>query len=317
MQATNHRLQREARHFQWDRRLKPVATVRSGEVVTLETQDVSGGEISFGAPADVIRRVDRSRFYPLTGPVYVQEARAGDVLSIEVLECIPGSWGWTAIFPDRGLLKQDFPDPYIRYFELTGRSSADFGGGVRVPLAPFCGTIGLAPAEDGPIPVRPPHQGGGNIDTRQLTVGSTLYLPVLVDGGMFSVGDGHAAQGDGEVCLTGIECDMSITVRLTALSDRSLAPATFQVRAPGDPLRSQSTRIGSSASGPDLLENARNAVRGLIDWLEREQRMSRVDAYLLCSLAADLHISQLVNEPNFCVAAWMPSSIFQPEQFNG
>ena len=279
----------------------------------LQTQEVSGGQVRYGAPATVVAQLDRSRTYPLTGPVYVDGARPGDMLAVEMLDLAPGDWGWTAIFPGRGLLPEDFPNPYIRYFKLGGRTRVEFRPGIWVPLAPFCGTIGVAPDEPGPIPVRPPHQGGGNIDTRQLTRGSILYLPVLVEGALFSVGDGHAAQGDGEVCVTGIECDMTVTVRLSVVKDRSLRPRTYQLLAPSDPTPPASKRFGSSATGPDLKDDARNAVRGLIDWLVREKQVAREDAYLLCSLAADLRISQIVNEPNYTVTALLPLSLFEAE----
>lgn len=317
MQATEHRLGRDAVHFQWDRTLPPAVRVRDGEIVRLETQEVSGGQIQYGAPAEVVTQLDRGRTYPLTGPVYVEDARPGDVLAIEMLELTTGDWGWTAIFPGRGLLREDFPNPYIRYFELSGRPRVEFQPGVWVPLAPFCGTIGVAPDEPGPVAVRPPHQGGGNIDTPQLTRRSILYLPVLVEGALFSVGDGHAAQGDGEVCLTGIECNMTVTVRLRVVKDRSLRPRTYQLLTTSDTAPPVTRRFGSSSSGPDLKEDARQAVRGLIDWLAREKQLPREDAYLLCSLAADLRISQIVNEPNYCVTALLPLSIFEGEPAHG
>ena len=317
MQATEHRLEREAVHFQWDRSLSPALRIRDGETVHLRTREVSGGQVQYGAPTAVVTRLDRSRTYPLTGPVYVEAARPGDVLALEMLEIIPGDWGWTAIFPGRGLLAEDFPDPYIRYFELGDRSRVEFRPGVSIPVAPFCGTIGVAPGDPGPIPVRPPHQGGGNIDTRQLTRDSVLYLPVLVEGALLSLGDGHAAQGDGEVCLTGIECDLTVAVRVTLVKGRSLRPRTYQLRTADDASPSAIRRFGSSASGPDLKEDARNAVRGLIDWLGHEWRLSREDAYILCSLSASLRISQIVNEPNYCVTALLPLSIFEGEPAHG
>jgi acetamidase/formamidase len=277
---------------------------------------VSGGQVRFGAPAQVVAQLDRSRVYPLTGPICVEAARPGDVLAIDMLQLVPGEWGWTANIPGRGLLADDFPDPYIRYFELGHRRVVEFAPGVSIPLAPFCGTIGVAPDAPGPVPVRPPHAGGGNIDTRQLIRGSTLYLPVQVEGALLSVGDGHAAQADGEVCVTGIECDMTVTVRLTLIKDWPLRPAQYQMLTP-EQERPPGRWYGSSASGPDLKEDARNAVRGLIDWLEREQSLGREDAYLLCSLAADLHLSQVVNDPNYCVTAMLPLSIFEPPAAGG
>jgi acetamidase/formamidase len=308
--ATEHRLSLKTPHFVWDRALAPAVRIQSGDVIRLETQEVSGGQVHRGDAADAVVRMDRSRVYPLTGPVYVDDARPGDVIAIQMLEIVPGAWGWTANIPGRGLLADEFPDPYIRYFDLAGRASVPFASGITLPVAPFPGTIGVAPDEDGPIPVRPPHRGGGNVDTRQLTVGTTLYLPVLNEGARLSVGDGHAAQGDGEVCVTGIECDLTLTVRVTVLRDRPLPPGTYQLETAGGAPTPGGPSFGSSASGPDLKENARRAVRGLIDWLQREHQLTREDAYLLCSLAADLRISQLVNEPNFCVTALLPLSIF-------
>ncbi len=158
--------------------------------------------------------------------------------------------------------------------------------------------------------MRPPHRGGGNIDTKHLTIGSKLYLPVLVDGALFSVGDCHAAQGDGEVCGTGLECEMTVTARLTAVKGRSLPASTYQVAIPLEWTSPPARRFASSAIGPDLREDAKNAVRGLIGWLEREWKMTREDAYVLCSLAADLQISQIVNTPNSCVTAVIPLSVF-------
>lgn len=315
MPATEHKLDLATRHFLWDRRLPAALVVHSGDTVRFKTQEVSGGQVYVGAPSRVVAEMDRTRVYPLTGPVFVEDARPGDVLAIEMLDVTPGAWGWTANIPGRGLLADDFPEPYIHYFELGGRRSVEFGG-ASIPIAPFCGTIGLAPAEDGPIPVRPPHAGGGNIDTRQLTASSTLYLPVQVDGALLSIGDGHAAQGDGEVCVTGIECDMTVTVRLSLLKDRPMPPRQYQLLT-AEPDRSSARSFGSSASGPDLKENARNAVRGLIDWLMRERQLGREDAYLLCSLVADLRISQIVNDPNYCVTAMLPMSVFEAEASHG
>ncbi len=149
MTAPEHRLAKDAIHFQWDNRLPPAATVCSGDVVKFTTQDVSGGQVSKGAPAEVVTRLDTTRTYPLAGPVRVEDARPGDILEVEILGMEPGPWGWTAIIPDRGLLAEDFPAPYIRYFDLGDRTRTELRPGVSIPLAPFCGTIGVAPDEPG------------------------------------------------------------------------------------------------------------------------------------------------------------------------
>ena len=297
-------------HFFWDKTLTPADVIHSGDVVHLQTREVSGGQITKGAPASAISRLDPSKSYPLAGPILVEEALPGDVLEVEFLELRPLMWGWTAILPGRGLLAGEFEDPYIKYFELDASRPAQLRPGVSIPLGPFCGTIGVAPDRPEPLPIRPPHEGGGNVDDKRLTVGSKLYLPVLVAGALLSVGDCHAAQGDGEVCVTGLECDMAVSLRLSVIKGRHLLPWTHQVAVPRRPPQEQPAQICVAATGPDLLENARNAVRGLIRWAGDEHGLSREDAYILCSLAADLKIGQVANAPNWTVSACLPLSVF-------
>ena len=304
-----HRVPREAVHNRWDKTLQPAVAIRSGDVVHVQTQEVSGGQISPGAPAEAVSGLDTTRTYPLAGPILVEGAAPGDVLEVEMLELRPGRWGWTAIIPGRGLLGDEFERPYIRHFVLDPPSPVDFGSGVSIPMAPFCGTIGVAPERPGPLSVRPPHEGGGNVDDRRLIEGSKLYLPVLVDGALLSIGDCHAVQGDGEVCVTGLECDMSVSIRVSLLKGRPMAPWTYHVVTPAPP-EAGGVQVCTAASGPDLMEDARTAVRELIAWLGRRHGMSREDAYVLCSLAADLRIAQVVNGPNWTVSACLPQSLF-------
>jgi len=185
--------------------------------------------------------------------------------------------------------------------------------GQDVQLQPFCGTMGVATDAEGPLDVLPPTKGAGNIDTRHLNVGAKLYLPVYVPGALFSAGDCHAAQGDGEVCVTGIECPMRFTLRFNVVKGRSLPPWRYQFVTPPGPLQPRYDAKGyfvNTALGPDLMTDAKNAVRGLIDWLVAEKDLSREDAYILCSLAADLKISQIVDQPNWGVSAYLALSVF-------
>jgi acetamidase/formamidase len=304
-----HRLDRSAVHLGWDRSHPPAARARSGDVVRLTTQEVTGGQVQYGDPPEVLFELDRTRSYPLAGPISVEGAAPGDLLEVEMLELTPGLWGWSGIIPGRGLLSEDFSEPYVRYFELDGRAEIDFAPNVSIPVRPFCGTIGVAPDVPGPVPVAPPQQGGGNIDTRRLTRGSKLYLPVQVPGALLSIGDCHAAQGDGEVCVTGLECDMEVAVRVKVVRGEHLPAFTYRHTTPSE-RGGAGPWFGSSASAPDLLHGARTAVRGLIDWLVANHGLSREDAYILCSLAADLHLSQVVNPVNHCVSAYLPLSLF-------
>jgi acetamidase/formamidase len=225
----------------------------------------------------------------------------------------PLEWGWTGLIPGLGLLSEDFTEPYIRHFDLTNGEYAELRGDIRIPLQPFCGTMGVATDEPGRIDVLPPTKGAGNIDTRHLNVGTRLYLPVFVPGALFSAGDCHATQGDGEVCVTGIECPMAFSLRFDLKKGQSLRPWSYQFQTPPGPLQPRYDERGYfaiTALGPDLMENAQNALRDMILWLGREHGLSREDAYVLCSLAADLKISQIVDRPNYGVSLYLALSVF-------
>jgi acetamidase/formamidase len=300
-------------HYTWDNSLPPVVKIASGDVVRCETNEVSSGQLNPGDPASKLATLDFDRLYPLAGPIYVEGAEPGDALEVEILTLQPGSWGWSAMLPGLGLLAADFPDPYVRYFELGNRKTAELRHDIHIPISPFCGTMGVATDEPGRHDVLPPTKGAGNIDTRHLTAGTKLYLPVFVKGALFSAGDCHAAQGDGEVCVTGIECPMTFSLRFNVVKGGSLRPWSYHFLTPAAPLQPQSDAAGYHAVcalGPDLMENARNAVRDTIAWLRADHGLSREDAYILCSLAGDLRISQIVDQPNFGVSFYLPLSIF-------
>jgi acetamidase/formamidase len=308
-----HSLERGNVHYKWDNSLAPAVEIESGDVVHFETEEVTDGQIKPGSPAAALTSLDFNRLYPLAGPVLVKGAEPGDVLEVEMLELRPLEWGWTGLIPGLGLLADDFPDPYIRHFDLTDGKSTSLGDAVSIPLQPFCGTMGVATDEPGRFDVLPPTKGAGNIDTRHLSLGTKLYLPVFVKGGLFSAGDCHGAQGDGEVCVTGIECPMAFSLRFRAVKGRTIKPWRYQFMTPPGSLQERSDTKGyfaTTALGPDLMENAQNAVRDLIEWLRTEHGLSREDAYVLCSLAADLKISQIVDQPNGGVSAYMSLAVF-------
>jgi acetamidase/formamidase len=309
-----HVLERGKVHYKWDNSLAPVLEIEPGDVVHCETEEVTDGQVTPGCPASALGAIDFGRLYPLAGPIFVRGAEPGDVLEVEVLRLQPLEWGWTGILPGLGLLAEDFTQPYIRHFDLTNGEYAALREDIRIPLQPFCGTMGVATDEAGAHDVLPPTKGAGNIDTRHLNVGARLFLPVFVPGALFSAGDCHAAQGDGEVCVTGIECPMAFSLRFTVRKDRRVKPWRYQFVTPPGSLQPRSDERGyfaCTALGPDLMENARNAVRDLIEWLGAEHGLSPEDAYVLCSLAADLKISQIVDQPNWGVSAYLALSVFQ------
>lgn len=313
MTGREHTLEKGKVHFKWDKRIPPAITIASGDTVHCETAEVTNDQVTRGCPAAVLTALDFAQVYPLAGPIFIEGAEPGDVLEVDILRLEPLDWGWAGIIPGLGLLADTFAQPYIRHFDLTNRFTAPLRDDIHIPIQPFCGTMGVATDEDVVLDVLPPTKGAGNIDTRHLTAGSRLRLPVLVPGALFSAGDCHAAQGDGEVCVTGLECPMRFSLRFTVVKGRSLPPWRYEFITPPGSLQPRSDARGyfvHSALGPDLMTNAQNAVRGVIDWLVDEKGLSPEDAYVLCSLAADLKISQIVDAPNWGVSAYLALSVF-------
>lgn len=296
----------------WDRSIPPAATIRSGECVSFDVLDASCGQIRRESTVDAIRTLDFARVDQVNGPIYIEGAAPGDALEIEFLELIPADWGWTAIIPGFGLLADEFAEPALKIWQLADGPDgwAEFAPGIAIPLDPFCGEIGIAPGVDGALSTIPPYLHGGNMDTRHLTKGSRLYLPVQTEGALFSIGDGHAAQGDGEVCGTAIETPMRVTVRLTARKDVSVRAPQLLTSGPLARRANTAAYYATDGIGPDLMEAARDAIRAMIDHLERSKGLSRTDAYMLCSVAVDLKICEIVDVPHWLVGAYLPQSIF-------
>ncbi|CAA9547672.1 MAG: Acetamidase/Formamidase [uncultured Thermoleophilia bacterium] len=273
------------------------------------------GQVTLGGSfADA--RFDFDTLYNLAGPLAVADAAPGDTLRIEILSLEPGDWGWCLILPGMGLLPDDFPEGYVRTFELAGRETVAFAPGVEIPFSPFFGTMGNHPGEPKWALPFPPHRGGGNMDNRHLVAGATLWLPVHVPGASFSVGDAHACQGDGEVCVSALECPMRASLRFTL--ERRTTPGPSW-RSPGALTPSSDTQGYHATSGisDDLMEGARGAVRAMIDWLAEEHGLARPDAYMLCSLAGDLKIHEVVDAGVFNVGMTMPLAVFTNANGNG
>lgn len=304
------RVTREQNHLAWDPAIPPVASVGSGSIVEFDCLDASNGQLTADSTTESLGQLVFDQVDQVTGPVEVAGAEPGDTLQVDLLEFEPADWGWTASIPGFGLLADDFPDPFLKITRLpAGGDRVEFWPGIRIPLAPFCGELGVAP-RTGPLSTIPPDLHGGNMDTRHLVAGSTLYLPVFHAGARFSIGDGHATQGDGEVSGTAIETPMRALVRLTVRTDLHVTGPEF-VAAP-DPhaaLRN-GPRYATDGIGPDLMQAAKDALRRMIEWLGREHGLDPMQAYLLASVAVDLRISEIVDVPNFIVTAHCPLGIF-------
>jgi acetamidase/formamidase len=305
---SDYTLAAERLHFAWDNSLPPVLEIDPGDTVTIDTWDASGHQVQrTWTSADASKRVRTPGVgHALTGPIAVRGAKPGQTLHIEIREVRPAAWGYTSFGPGRGLLPEDFPRHHIQIWDLESRTHAKGLRGVSVPLAPFCGVMGVALAEPGPHSTIPPRRVGGNMDVRQLTAGTTLYLPIEVDGALFSVGDAHAAQGDGEVCITAVEMDSTTTLRFS-LSDSAIHEPQLRMRRP--PTTIDGAYHGCTAHAPDLMEGARTATRYLIEWLCETTRLGADDAYVLASVTAELRISQIVDAPNWTVTAFFPLSV--------
>jgi acetamidase/formamidase len=305
-----HHLPDEQVHFSWDTGNDPVLEIDSGDTVVVWTRDVSDNQITPASDATVIAALDWDRVYPLNGPIAVRGAEPGDTLAIEVLDIHTQGWGWTAILPGLGLLPDDFPDAYLRTFDLSRGDVAYMREDILIPLEPFFGTMGVCPAEASNQPVMPPGNFGGNMDTRQLVRGSTLYLPVQVKDAMFSCGDAHGAQGDGEVCVTGIEAPMFASLRFTLDKNRSIPAPQYRTPSPLTPLVNSAPFYGTTGVGGDLYAAAQDAVRAMIDHIASTYALGRQDAYLLCSLVVDLKISEIVDAGQYIVSALLPEAVF-------
>lgn len=301
---TEHSLSAEPTHSRWDHSLEPRLTIDPGDTVHLECLDASGGQVKPRSGVADFLAIDRGRIHALTGPIAVDGAVPGDTLAIEVVDVAHHGWGWSSIIPGLGFLKERFDQPFLFHWKLDGAESRSLEPAV-VPLRPFCGVMGVAPGEPGEFRTRPPGSFGGNMDVRELFAGATLYLPVEHPRALFSAGDVHAAQGDGEVCINGIECPASVRLRFQLHKRHSITGPLIESAAPKPP--GPAWMVVESAT--DALTAARTATSRMIDLLTLKLKIEANQAYLLCSVAMDLRLSQVVNEPMITVSASIEKAV--------
>lgn len=337
MTATTHRLTTEHIHTYWSNALAPALTIEPGDMVVIETLEASDGNVSRnvrdlaqpGLAPELIDLIAADAYpqrsnadrdpsirggHALTGPVAINGAQPGDTLVVEVLDITPAAWGYASCSsnPERlGLVNDALGDDAGEthwYFDLRNGAWTDFKPGIRIPAGPHCGVMGVALAEPGQHSTIPPRRNGGNMDIRQLMPGSTLYLPVLVPGALFSTGDVHFAMGDGEVTGTGIEMSATVSLRFDVVKGANLPGP--QLRTSGQPLSIPGPAFATTGFNPDVREAAREALIAMLDHLQREYGLTRREAYILASVVVDLKISQIVDRPNWTVTAFLPLSIF-------
>ncbi|KAI5115174.1 hypothetical protein M0805_002283 [Coniferiporia weirii] len=308
-----HSVSRSQNHLAWDNSIPPVQTIASGDTVTFDCLDASNGQITSTSTSDTIKNLDFSQLDQVCGPIAVEGAVPGDTLRVDVLKIETADWGWTALIPGFGLLADEFPNPELKIWNInkdSGRASVFGEEGFNTSIRPFAGEMGLARGVNGAFSTIPPYNTGGNIDTKHVTAGSTLYLPVEAPGALFSIGDGHAAQGDGG---TAIETPITVTVRLTVIKDKPYVKTPhFRTRIAQ---LDKSSKDGdeyycTTGVGPDIREAAHDAVRHMIAFLVAEHGLDRVTAYMLCSVAGDLRMHEVVDMPNYVIGMMMPKAVF-------
>jgi len=292
----------------WDNSVEPRLEINPGDSVVFDCPEPCG-QVTPEWTDKELAAIDFEPIHALVGSVFIKEAMPGDALKVDVKEFQHKGWGWSGHLQHFGLLADDFDFAYMHHWKLEGEECLFGVNNFVVPFAPFCGTMGLAPAESGKRDTIAPRYNGGNIDIRDLGEGSTVFFPVHVEGALFACGDCHSAQGQGELCGTGIESPMTVRLEFDVIKGSATKELQFFKPAP----LTKNDRSGyhvTTAHGPDLLENAKNATRYMIDWIVDNHKVTRSQAYILCSVVGDLVISEIVDAPNFIVSLYMPLMIF-------
>jgi acetamidase/formamidase len=298
-------------HHGWDSMRAPTARAASGDSLEFEVLEVTTGQITQNSVASDLLIIDHRLANPLTGPIAIDGAEPGDTLKVTVLGFEPSGWGWTGIIPGFGLLADQFKEPILHHwrYDATSMGPAAFGRIARVPLRPFPSTIGVAPAAPGPHNVMLARSTAGNINIRNLVAGATLSVPVEAPGALFSVGDIHAAQGDGEVCGAAIESPMKVSLRFDLVKgERLTAPSVSTPPLPGSWFDRDGYEI-TTGLDEDLYSAARAVVSKMIDLLCKRYAMAATDAYMLCSVCGDLRISSAVIQPHWVVTFHFPRAV--------
>ena len=292
-------------HFKWSKDNKPIARVGQDESVRMKIPDCFANQLTESSNLADLKKIDPSTIDGASGPIWIEGAEPGDTLEVEIEQVKAGSWGWSMTEQQYGLLKNRFADNFT-VWDLRGDfavSRSGFLKGIKLPLRPFLGIMGVAPVE-GEFPMLPPQYFGGNLDNKLLTNGAKLYLPILVKGALFSAADPHAAQGDGESGGTGIETSAVASLKFRVIKD-------MKIKYPRALVSVDSKRcVLTMGVSDDVYKASQIAMDGMVDELGR-RGLSGGEAYTLCSLAGDLRISEIVDEPNHVVSMIVPLDLIR------
>jgi len=289
------KLEKEKATYTFAAENPPAICVDPGTTILFETLDALDDQIH--TDDDSANKVDLNHVNSATGPVYINGARPGDTLVAEIIEIKPWDWGAALILSGFGFLQDHFPGPYTKVFHFEPGGWIRYGSKMRIPFKPMIGTIGVAPEEA--ITTLSSGIHGGNLDTTDIKEGSKVYLPVLVEGALFGVGDVHAAMGDGEICGTGVECGAEVTIRLDLIHDFSIPRP--RIETPEE--------IMAVASGENLEQAIKLALKDMVDWLVAEKSLTPEEAYVVLSISGDCRIGQIV-DPAVTVRVALPKNIF-------
>ena len=288
-------------HNKFSQAIPPVVRVPSGSVIEAHTHEATGGQLNVDSTIEDWGKVDFDKIHTLTGPIYVEGAESGDVLAVKLLELEPGDWGWTATGTEMGFLKGEKETAQLKTYKLDKENNrVQFAEGISIPLKPFPGVMGVAPPTDEMLVTFPPRANGGNMDDPNLVAGTTAYFPVFVEGALFSIGDPHAVQGLGEVVGTAVEAPMRIVFRVEVIKDRSMEEPQYET----------DSYYATTGFATTIDEAARKATRYMIRHIEEHHGLSYAESYMLCSLAGDLKIAEVVDEPHMLVTMHLPKNIF-------
>jgi acetamidase/formamidase len=295
-------LTRDQTHDKFSRLIQPAVRVPSGSIIEAFTHEATGGQVTLTSTIEDAGKIDWDLIHTLTGPVYVESAEPGDVLAVRLIELEPADWGWMEIHPEFGFLIGEFDKPVLQTFRLDKENNeVQFADGIRIALKPFAGVMGVAPDTDEMLNTIPPRANGGNLDDPNLVAGTTVYFPVFVKGGLFSIGDTHAVQGHGEVSGTAMESPMRIVYEIRVIKGgRSIAEPQYET----------DEYYATTGFATTIDEAAKKATRYMIDYLVEMRGLSREQAYMLASLAGDLKIAETVDVPHMLVTMHMPKHIF-------
>ncbi len=289
----------------WSGDLEPIEVVADRDTFIVDIPDSSTKQIREDFNDSSLKTLDSSKFDMAVGPIYVEGAELGDALEVKISKIDTAKWGWSAILRDFGLLKGKFDEKLILWNISNGfvtSARKGFLGGVTIPTRPFLGVIGTAPGS-GEFPMIPPQYFGGNMDNRLVGEGSILYLPVNRKGGLVSFADPHASQGDGEVCGTAVETSAKVTVTVRVIKHMKMRHPIIEGRDDG-----MDEVVVTQAFSPDLHKSAVDAVEEMIAFLGGKG-FDRDEAYVLCSVAGNLRISEIVDEPNLGVSMVLPKRL--------